>query len=139
VIALIVAIVVIVAGFNILTTVFVSVSQKQRDISILKALGAQNRQILGLFLVQSLCIGIGGSVIGAILAGGISYVLENYPFIDLPEPYFLKSLPVHYSAQVYFGVAGAASLVCLIAGLYPAYVASRVVPTEGISGTGQAL
>jgi lipoprotein-releasing system permease protein len=139
VIALIVAMVVIVAGFNILTTVFVSVSQKQRDISILKALGARNRQIMGLFLVQSLCIGIGGSIVGAILAGGISYVLEHYPFIDLPEPYFLKSLPVHYSAEVYLGVAGAASLVCLLAGLYPAYVASRVVPTEGIAGTGQAL
>jgi lipoprotein-releasing system permease protein len=94
---------------------------------------------MGLFLVQSLCIGIGGSIVGAILAGGISYVLEYYPFIDLPEPYFLKSLPVHYSAQVYLGVAGAASLVCLLAGLYPAYVASRVVPTEGIAGTGQAL
>ncbi|MCX6129745.1 MAG: hypothetical protein NTX25_11880, partial [Proteobacteria bacterium] len=72
-------------------------------------------------------------------AGCISYVLEHYPFIELPEPYFLKSLPVHYSASVYFGVAGAASLVCLLAGLYPAFVASRVIPTEGIKGTADAL
>lgn len=139
VIAIIVAMVVIVAGFNILTTVFVSVSQRQRDISIMKALGARNSQIIWLFLIQSLCIGVGGSMIGAILAVFISYVLETYPFIDLPEPYFLKSLPVHYSADVYGGVSACAILVCLLAGLYPALVASRVVPTEGIKGTGQAL
>lgn len=139
VIALIVAMVVLVAGFNILSTVFVSVSQRQRDISILKALGAHNRQIIGLFLVQSLSIGFGGSILGVIMAGGISYVLETYPFIDLPEPYFLTSLPVHYSPSVYGGVSACAILICLIAGLYPAFVASRVIPTEGIKGTGEAL
>ena len=139
VIALIVALVVLVAGFNILTTVFVSVSQRQRDISVLKALGARNTQILNIFLLQSLVIGFVGSIVGMMLAGVISYILDHYPFIDLPEPYFLKSLPVHYSAEVYLGVSACAILICLIAGLYPAFVASRVVPTEGIKGSGQAL
>lgn len=134
VIALIVAMVSMVAGFNILTTVFVSVSQRQRDISILKALGARNPQIMGLFLIQSMCIGVGGSIVGAILAAIISVILRNYPIIDLPEPYFLKSLPVHPSPEVYLGVSLAAILICLVAGLYPAFVASRVVPTEGIAG-----
>lgn len=139
VIAIIVAMVVLVAGFNILTTVFVSVSQRQRDISILKALGATNKQIMRLFLIQSTCIGVGGSVVGVILAGIISYVLEKYPFIDLPEPYFLKSLPVHYSWAVYSTVVLSAIGICLFAGLYPAFIASRVSPTEGIAGTGQAI
>jgi len=139
VIAIIVAMVVLVAGFNILTTVFVSVSQRQRDISILKALGATNRQIMRLFLIQSSCIGVGGSVVGVLLAVVISVVLEKYPFIDLPEPYFLKSLPVHYSVSVYSIVCLAAIGICIFAGLYPAMIASRVSPTEGISGTGQAI
>ena len=139
VIAIIVAMVVLVAGFNILTTVFVSVSQRQRDISILKALGATNKQIMRLFLIQSTCIGVGGSIVGVVLAGIISYVLEKYPFIDLPEPYFLKSLPVHYSWTVYSVVVLSAIGICLFAGLYPAFIASRVSPTEGIAGTGQAI
>ncbi len=139
VIALIVAMVVIVAGFNILTTVFVSVSQRQRDISILKALGSTNSQIMKLFLIQSSCIGLGGAAIGIVLAGVISFVLEKYPFIDLPEPYFLKSLPVHYSFTVYATVCFAAIVICLLAGLYPAFIASRVAPTEGIGGTGAAI
>lgn len=139
VIAIIVAMVVLVAGFNILTTVFVSVSQRQRDISILKALGSTNSQIMKLFLIQSSCIGFGGAGLGIILAGVISVVLERYPFIDLPEPYFLKSLPVHYSVSVYASVCLAAIAICLIAGLYPAFIASRVAPTEGIGGTGAAI
>ncbi|MBC7659734.1 MAG: ABC transporter permease [Chitinophagaceae bacterium] len=139
VIAIIVAMVVLVAGFNILTTVFVSVSQRQRDISILKALGATNSQIMRLFLIQSSCIGVGGSLVGIVLAGAISFILEKYPFIDLPEPYFLKSLPVHYSFAVYSIVSLSAIGICLAAGLYPAFIASRVSPTEGIAGTGQAI
>ena len=57
--------VVVVAGFNILTTIFVSVSQKQKDISILKSLGANHRLILKLFITQGIVIGVLGSI-GAI-------------------------------------------------------------------------
>ncbi len=139
VISLIVAMVVLVAAFNILTTIFVSVSQKQRDISILKALGATNRQIVGLFVNQGIYIGTIGSAVGIVLAFIISKTLEKYQFIDLPEPYFLKHLPVHYSPTVYLGIAFAAVIVCIIAGLYPAFIAARVRPTDGFRGTGEAL
>ena len=79
-----------------------------------------------------------GSLVGIVLAGAISLVLEKYPFIDLPEPYFLKSLPVHYSPVVYGVVCLAAIVICWFAGLYPAIIASRVVPTEGIAGSAGA-
>lgn len=139
VISLIVAMVVLVAGFNILTTIFVAVSQKQRDISILKALGASHRQIIQLFVNQGIYIGVIGSAAGAVLALLISWALEKYKFIDLPEPYFLSKLPVDYDWKVYFGICAAAILVCILAGLYPAFIASRVQPTDGFRGTGDAL
>lgn len=138
-VGLIVALVGIVAGFNILTTVFVSVSQRQRDISVLKALGATNGDIMKVFLIQSSAIGIAGSLLGVVLAGCIAYSLETFPLFDLPDPYFLKTLPVSYSFSVYAGICLAASAICLFAGLYPAFIASRVNPTEGIAGSGQAL
>ncbi|RYZ58055.1 MAG: ABC transporter permease [Proteobacteria bacterium] len=135
----IVALVGLVAGFNILTTVFVSVSQRQRDISILKALGATNSDVMRVFLIQSTSIGVVGSLFGVILAGIISYILATYPFLDLPDPYFLKTLPVSYSWSVYGGVCLIASCICWGAGLYPAFIASRVNPTDGMRGTGDAL
>lgn len=138
-IAVIVAMVVLVAAFNILTTVFVSVSQKQKDISILKAIGASNRQIIRLFLNQGVYIGVIGGAVGGVLALIISWLLQTYNFIDLPDPYFLKQLPVHYSPLVYISVIASAVVLCIVAGLYPAIIAARVNPGDGFRGTGNAL
>jgi lipoprotein-releasing system permease protein len=134
VIGLIVWLVALVAGFNILTTLFVSVNQKQRDISVLKALGASNGQILALFLKQSMYIGVVGTISGVCLAYLIGNLLEHYQFIKLPEVYLLANLPVAYDWKVYLGVSLAGLFICAIAGLYPAWAATRVTPTEGLTG-----
>lgn len=134
VISIIVAFVVIVAAFNILTTIFVSVSQKQRDISIMKAVGATNGQILKLFVTQGIAIGIIGSILGAVLALGASWILDTFPIIDLPDPYYLSSLPVTYNPLTYLAVCGAAVIICIVASLYPAFLASKVTPTDGFRG-----
>lgn len=134
VIAMIVFLVSAVAGFNILTTLFVSVTQKQRSISILKALGSSNRQIQKLFLMQGLYVGALGCVIGNILALGISFLLERYQFVDLPDLYLLATLPIAYDWRIYGVVTVAGLVIAIIAGIYPAMVASRVVPTEGLKG-----
>jgi lipoprotein-releasing system permease protein len=139
VIALIVALVTLVAAFNILTTIFVSVSQKQKDISVLKALGANNRQIVGLFIKQGVYIGLLGSMIGAVLALVISWALKKYQFIDLPDPYFLKTLPVNFNLNVYLLIGVSAVILCILAGLYPAIIAAKVTPTDGFRDTGNAM
>lgn len=140
-IAVIVAMVVVVAAFNILTTIFVSVSQKQKDISILKALGATNSQIVRLFVNQGAYIGVIGGLIGGVLAVIISYFLEHHlsKFLELPDPYFLKTLPVHYSPIVYVAVMISGLVLCLVAGLYPAIIASKVQPSAGFRGNSGLL
>jgi len=135
VILVITAVVACVASFNILITIFVAVSQRQRDISILKALGASNRQILILFLKQGLLIGVIGGILGMVLAVGISSILERYQFVDLPDLYLLAKLPMSYDWWVYTIVGGLSLLVAVLAGLFPAWTASRVDPVEGFRGT----
>ena len=135
VIFLVVSLTALVASFNILTTMFVAVTQRQRDISLLKALGASNKQVVRIFLTKSIFMGIVGSMLGLALAVLISKLLERYKFIDLPEPYWLSHLPVNYDPAVYLGVAALSIFGCFIAGIFPAYVAARVNPTEGFRGT----
>lgn len=132
VISLIVAMVVLVAGFNILTTIFVSVSQKQKDISILKALGARNKQITRLFVTQGVLIGIFGSLLGCVFALIASAILQETQFIELPDPYFLDRLPVHGTLDVYLTVVITTILICFFASFYPALIASRVEPSQGL-------
>jgi lipoprotein-releasing system permease protein len=134
VILLITGLVAGVAGFNILTTIFVAVSQRQRDISILKAIGASNRQILVTFIKQGVYVGVVGSIIGMILAAIISKILERYQFVDLPDLYLLARLPMTYDWWVYLSVGLVSIVIAVIAGFFPALLASRVNPVEGFRG-----
>ena len=132
IIGFIVALVVFVASFNILTTLFISVTQKRREIAILKALGASNKQIIFLFVQQSIFIGgIGGSL-GCGVALALSWLLDQFHFINLPEIYLLASLPISYDSNVYIYVAISGIFIATIAGIFPAWSATRVSPTEGL-------
>ena len=134
VISLIVALVAFVAGFNILTTLFITVTQKQRSISVLKALGASDWQVLKIFIFQGFLIGAIGAVLGVVMAFGISKILENFEIVNLPDLYLLAKLPVTYDASVYLSMAVAGCFICVLAGIYPAWVASRVNVVEGFRG-----
>ena len=134
VIALIVALVAFVASFNILTTLFISVTQKQRSISVLKALGASNWQVQQIFIFQGFYIGVIGAILGACLAFLISKLLERFHFIELPDLYLVAKLPVTYDWQVYGWMSLSGCLICVLAGVYPAWVASRVNIVDGFRG-----
>lgn len=134
-ISLLVALVALVGGFNILTTLFVSVVQKGKDISILKSLGAHNKQIIKVFLKQGLIMGLFGSTLGAGLAYVTSKLLEKYEFIKLPEIYMLAKLPVEYDPMVYAVTCVFGVIISTLAGVLPAWNASKVTPSEGIKGT----
>jgi lipoprotein-releasing system permease protein len=131
-IGMIVFLVGIVASFNIFTALIVSVSQKQREISILKALGASNRQILAIFVKQSLLLGSLGGIGGLALAFVISKLIEVYQFIDIPEVYFLASLPVTYDPYVYLSFFTLGVILCGFFGLIPAWTATRTSPIDGL-------
>ncbi len=131
-IGMIVFLVGVVASFNIFTALIVSVSQKQRDISILKALGASNQQILAIFVKQSVLLGTIGGVGGTGLAFGLGKLIEHYQFIDIPEVYLLASLPVAYDWRVYLVYFGLGIVLCAIFGMIPAWAATRVSPIEGL-------
>lgn len=134
VIGLIVALVAFVASFNILTTLFITVTQKQRSVSVLKALGAANGTILKIFVMQGLFIGVIGGICGSILALFISLLLRRYQFVELPDLYMLTKLPINFDPRVYATMAGSGVLMCVIAGIYPALVASRINIVDGFKG-----
>ena len=135
VIGWIVFLVAFVASFNILTTLFISVTQKRRDIAILKALGATNRNILSLFLQQSLFMGVVGGTIGVFLALIMSYLLRRFEFIKLPDIYLLTTLPVQFNPVTYSVIFVTSLLIASLAGIYPAWVATQVEPARGITDT----
>ena len=124
-ISLLVALVALVGGFNILTTLFVSVFQKERDILLLISLGSSKRQVMAIFLFQGLYMGLIGSLVGCVLAYILVKVIETYQFITLPQVYMLAQLPAEYNPVVYGVTAVGCIVIATLAGVLPAFAAVK--------------
>jgi len=129
----ILALIVMVAAFNIVSTLFMVVSEKRRDIGVLKSMGASPGFVMRVFLLEGLLIGALGTLLGSALGGALIFVLKRYPFVHLPgDVYFIETLPVRPEAGDFAAVILAAFVLCLAAACYPAWQASRLDPVTAI-------
>jgi lipoprotein-releasing system permease protein len=134
---LILALIVLVAAFNIVSTLFMVVLEKRRDIGVLRSLGARRGTILQVFLAEGLLIGGLGTGLGVLLGSALIAVLQRYPFVRLPgDVYFIERLPVRPEAGDFAFVILSAVVLCLGAALYPAWRASLLDPVEAIRKQG---
>ncbi len=129
----ILALIILVAAFSIVSTLFMVVIEKRRDIGVLKSMGASPSMVRRVFLFEGLLIGGSGVGIGVALAAALIAVLQRYPFVRLPgDVYFIERLPVRPEAGDFAAVIVAALILCLVAALYPAWRASRLDPVDAI-------
>ncbi|MDA8106931.1 MAG: lipoprotein-releasing ABC transporter permease subunit [Nitrospiraceae bacterium] len=127
----ILVLIVLVASFNIISNLIMNVIEKSREIAILKAIGATNRGIMTVFMLQGLFIGLIGTVIG--ITGGLltGYVLNTYELIKLPaDVYYLSHLPVKMQLSDFLTVSISAIVISFLATLYPAWQAAKLNPVE---------
>ncbi|MBF0569066.1 MAG: lipoprotein-releasing ABC transporter permease subunit, partial [Nitrospirae bacterium] len=127
----ILTLIVLVAAFNIISTLIMNVMEKQREIAILKTMGATNSGIMWIFMIQGLFIGLAGTIIG--LAGGsiTCFLLDSYEIIKLPaDVYYLSHLPVKVKLLDFMLVAASALTISFLSTIYPAYQAARLNPIE---------
>jgi len=125
--------IVLVAAFNIISTLIMVVTDKTREIGILKSMGMTDGRILRVFVLQGLTIGLIGTALGA--AGGLALVwlLDRYEFIKLPgEVYFIDTLPVALDPVDMALILVVSLLISFTATIYPARQASRLQPVEAI-------
>jgi len=130
--SIIVALIVLVAAFNIVSTLIMVVMEKARDIAILKSMGATSGSIMRIFIYEGLVIGLTGTVLGVLGGLGISELLSRYKFIKLPDVYPMTTLPVQVLPLDVVMIASAAVVITFVATLYPSWQASRVEPAEAL-------
>ena len=130
---IILALIVLVAAFNIASTLIMMVMGKTKDIAILKAMGALDGSIRKIFIFKGMVIGSVGTTLGVCLGFILCKLLEKYKFIELPgDVYYISTLPVRLEFLDVFIIATAAMVICFVATIYPAHQASKLNPVEAI-------
>ncbi|HEA69705.1 MAG TPA: lipoprotein-releasing ABC transporter permease subunit [Desulfobacterales bacterium] len=130
----ILTLIVLVAAFNIASTLIMMVMGKKKDIAILKAMGATDRSIRKIFVFQGMVIGTIGTILGMCLGFILCTLLKHYNIIELTGDiyYFTTTLPVKLEILDVFLIVTATMVVCFFATLYPAHQASKFHPVEAI-------
>ena len=125
--------IVIVAAFNIVSTLVMVVVDRTSEIGILKSMGMTDRGILRVFLLQGLSIGVLGTLLGTGFGLVLCWFLDTYQPISIPpDVYFIDRLPVTVNPADVIMIMAGSVLIALVATIYPAVQASRLEPVEAI-------
>lgn len=128
----ILSIAIAVASFCIICTLLLMVTEKGKQIAILKALGASDGAIMRIFMLEGIIIGAIGTVFGVMVALSTCTGLKWFGVRLNPEVYYIDRLPVNVDLKDYGLVALASMLICTLSTVYPALAASRSNPVEGL-------
>ncbi len=130
---LILFLIVLVAAFNIVSTLVMVVADRTREIGILKSMGMTDRGILRVFVLQGAWIGVVGTFLGTALGLVLCFLLHRYEIIKIPpEVYFVDRLPVSLNVLDVLTIVGASIVVAFAATIYPSIQASRLQPVDAI-------
>jgi lipoprotein-releasing system permease protein len=131
---IILTLIILVAAFNIASSLIMMVMGKTRDIAILKAMGATERSVKKIFVLNGMVIGALGTLIGLGLGLVICTVLKHYNIYELAGDiyYFTTKLPVKLEFFDVASIIAAALLICFFATLYPAHQAAKLNPVEAL-------
>ncbi|MDR3567126.1 MAG: lipoprotein-releasing ABC transporter permease subunit [Syntrophobacteraceae bacterium] len=129
----ILTLIILVASFNIVSSLTMLVMEKGRDIAILKAMGATTASIRKIFVMEGFLIGTCGTVLGLLGGSVLCDLLKRYKFIELPQDvYHISTLPVKMEASDLALIALSAICISLVATLYPSRKAAGLDPAEAL-------
>jgi lipoprotein-releasing system permease protein len=129
---LVLGIVILVASFSILGNLIMVVIEKQRQIALLKTLGASDFGIVHMFAIQGMMIGLIGTALGIATGLAACWAGKRFGLPLDPNVYYIDKLPIHVEVSSVFGAAIAGVVISLLATLYPAFLAARVRPAAGM-------
>ena len=133
VMSLVLALIILVATFNIASNLLMMSVEKLRDIGILRAMGAGPAFIRRVFFWEGNLIAVTGITLGVLLGVGISIFISVYPVVELPSDiYYVTKVPVELKFWNILATAAVSYALCMLSAVYPALRASKVSPVDAI-------
>ena len=132
-VAIAIGLIIMVAALNIITSLILLVMEKNRDIAILKTMGARASSIRRIFLLQGVIIGLVGTGVGTLLGLSLIYVLDRFKLIRVPiDVYQISYIPFTLLPLDLLTVVTAAMLICILATIYPSRQAAKLDPAQAL-------
>jgi len=132
-VSLAIGLIVMVAALNIVTSLILLVMEKNRDIAILKTMGASSKSVTIIFMMQGLIIGIVGTTIGGAGGYALATVFDRYQLIHVPiDVYQISYIPFTLLPRDLIAVVAAAVFICFVATIYPSRQAARLDPAQAL-------
>lgn len=141
IVSLLLSVIIAVAAFNIVASLVLMVSDKRKDIAVVRTLGASSATVIKIFIIQGLAVGalgiVSGTILGCLLAffiGDIVAAIESLSgfYMFDPSVYLISALPSRILIGDVLIVVGGAFLISFLATLYPAWRAGKVLPAEAL-------
>ncbi len=130
---IVLCLIILVAAFNIVSTLIMFVLEKTREIGILKSMGATSNGITRIFIFEGIVVGIVGTFLGFVIGYTLCWAQLKYKFFSLPgDVYFINTLPVKMEGSDFLFIGLATLIICLLAAVYPAKKAADLVPVDAI-------
>ncbi len=130
---IVLSLIIVIAAFNILGSLTMTVIEKRREIGVLKAMGATQSGIMKIYLLEGFLVGLFGSILGLLLGYGVGEAQIKYQLFKLDTSvYIIPALPVSMHVSDFIIVGLIAIVICSLAALYPAKRASKIDPAEAV-------
>jgi len=130
---IILTMIVLVGALNIISSLVMMVMEKNRDIAILRTMGASPKSIMSIFIFQGLFVGLIGTLLGLMSGSFLCHILARYKFIKLPpDIYYISTLPVRMEWLDVISIVFGAVIISFLATIYPSWQASKVNPVEAL-------
>ncbi len=129
--AIFIGLITLVAGLNILVVLSMTVTDRAKDIAVLRSMGSRSRQLRNIFLLQGFSVGAAGTILGLVLGYSFAFVAGKYQLIPLdPQVYAVPYVPFDPSAMDGVWISVVAMGISLLATLVPARAAAKLLPVE---------
>jgi lipoprotein-releasing system permease protein len=133
----IIGLIILIAALNITTALILVVVERRSEVAILSAMGATSRSIMSIFMIEGAIVGGLGALAGVVIGLAGCLIGNRYHLISLPaDVYSISNVPFNFALVDIFAAAAVASILSLLATIYPAWAAARVRPAEMLREVG---
>jgi lipoprotein-releasing system permease protein len=129
---LVFSLIVIIAGFVVWVILNMLVKEKVRDIGIMRSMGFSSKNIMRIFMLEGLFLGVLGIIIGLSISGGMLWYLKDNTIHQITNIYYLNKIPVEITSKEIFIIVGANIIIIFLSSIFPAYKASKLQVVEAL-------